>query len=141
MSGIHQMLLAGGSPVNLGFHVDIVNTAATSGQRSAALVLNANGTTTVVPGGLVANWYLPTTAGIGGQYWARMTPVSPVNTTFFNNAPNVWIPINGTGWSMSNTDINGLATGSFTVEFSANSAGTAIVSRLVNAITWRIGKA
>jgi len=144
MSGIHQVLLAAAStsgPMNPGFHVDIVRTATTDGVISVGIGLQPDGRTILTPGSPPPNWYVPTTAGIGAQYWARMQIDSSVsNTQFTNNVPNAWFPCNGAYWGLSNTPASALATGSFRVEFATDAAGTNIVARFPGGVTWRIGK-
>jgi hypothetical protein len=78
MAGTLQGLIAslGKGPL-AGWFVQLVSASA-SGGVTATLTLNSNGTQSAVQPGLSSlspNWYLPTTAGAGNNYWCRLTTV------------------------------------------------------------------
>lgn len=92
---------------------------------AGTVTLNSNGTVSYgAPSGgdETANWYSPTTAGIGSSHWFRLTKTGGSMT--FDPAPGSWLPLS------SNTLIQvggGIGSCTGTIEFATDSGGTNVV--------------
>lgn len=130
MSGIHQMMLLGGGRIVSPFTAWAVGADATPGvNATATLTINTDGTVTGVgtpadtgtPG--TANWFSPTSTGIGSIYWVRFTATTG---TFTTNGASTFTQISS---ALSVTKAATTLSGSvaFTIEIASDSGGSNIV--------------
>lgn len=93
---------------------------------AGSVTFGGNGTLTGTSYSGPANWYTPTTPGIGGSYWLRITRIdaSPPGM-HFSNAEAVWVHIQ-TGLLIVATGDAGYCSGVW--EVSSNSIGTNILA-------------
>lgn len=129
------MLMAASSGHVIGIAVAMTNLAGTTGIRSVQLNVVNDGTFTELPTGS-GNWFTPTTATVGTQWWVRATTSGSTNTTP-SGTFSTWIQLtSGTAWGFSNSLANNEGTGSLGLAWSPD-AGTTTV--LTTSCSWDVG--
>jgi hypothetical protein len=88
----------------------------------ATVALRSDGTTSDVS---APAWFSPSSSGIGGSYWMRLTRTGGAGGTSFSPAAGSWHSL-GAGQTVSVGGGAGLCIG--TVEFATDSAGVSIVA-------------
>lgn len=130
MSGIQQMLLAGGAGVVAPFTAWNVSGDNSPGNLATATFgLLADGTVSGLgaindntsPGS--SNWYSPTSTGVGSSYWVRYTATSG---TLSSNDASTWTQLNATR-SVTKSASSGSASCTFTIEIAADSGGATVL--------------
>lgn len=130
MSGIQQMLLAGGAGVVTPFTAwDVWGDNTPGNLATATFGLLADGTVSGLgaindntsPGS--SNWYSPTSTGVGSSYWVRYTATSG---TLSSNDASTWTQLNATR-SVTKSASSGSASCTFTIEIAADSGGSVIL--------------
>ena len=108
-----------------------------AGSATARITLNADGTitygttgagVTLTTPGSGANWYSPTTGGIGGSYWVRVTTTGSALSA---GTTGTWLSLSaGQSWASTSTGtalaITSKAT-ALTFSFSTSASGTPVV--------------
>jgi hypothetical protein len=111
-----SITLNGGNPINSNNY-----------SGSTSLILNSNGTTSGGAGG--ANWYSPTTAGVGSGYWIDVTRTGGTAGVNFSNAQGSWTNI-GSGLTIGITGYTGdvgTVTASGTYQISSSATGSPVL--------------
>lgn len=123
MSTIQLCMLACAGLTSNTFTNDLTNTGSTSGTYSASITFNSDGTSTGV-----SSWHTPTSAGIGSQFWAKLTTSSLAMVSVSGSlAGGAWTQLSSAqGVTVSNSGIGSEGTGSYTVQFATDSAGANI---------------
>jgi hypothetical protein len=100
--------------------------SAVSGAFAGGTVtLNSDGTATGTSYSGNANWYQPTTTGVGSRFWARTTRTSGQSGVVFSPASGTWWSLSS-GRTWSATGGSGGCTG--TIELATDSGGANIVA-------------
>lgn len=145
MTGPLNVLVAIASGGPIAFSASLVNTlSGTTGVRSAGFTLNNDGTssTSRSPSGgtgvaTCGPWYFPNpTAGVGANYWCKLTISSQANTTI-SGAVNTVQSVGGSSWTFSSSATNVEGTGSGTLTIYADAGGTSVVA--TGGVGWDVG--
>jgi len=120
-------------------NINVQNTSASAGIRNGGFSLAADGTVTKTNASGDSTWYSSApVAGIGSNYWVKLTINSSVNTSMSGSATGTVLALSGApGWSFANNASNKEGTGSFTLTFYSDSGGTSVVG--TNTGTWDVG--
>jgi len=97
--------------------------------NATTATFGGNGITSVTGSGATAsppNWFLPTTAAIGSQYWLNITKNAGLSGINFTAANGTWVNISSSGLAVASSGGDAAISGSYAI--SSNSAGTNVVA-------------
>ena len=100
-------------------------TAQASGLNAPYVIVNSDGTITLLANTTTQNWYTPTTTGIGTGYYVKFSKVSGDNADY-NQAAD-WTEITS-NFYIGYASGGGAKSGDWTVEIASDSGGTTVVT-------------
>lgn len=140
MSGMQQALMGGRTgAINPTLSSNILNESSVHNIYTGSLTFAADGTCSQSPTGSPANWFIPTTPGVGAGWSVRFTQTSAVFTDYSsgNVTPGIWVALAaGATFSVKNTGTSNEAVGNGTLAFSPDGGTTVINS---GSLSWSVG--
>lgn len=117
----------------------VSNNSAALGVRSGTMSLasDGSGTQTQLGTSHAIQWYAPVTTGIGSSVWCKLT----INSTNFTNMTGTSTgtiqTVGGCAWTFTSSASNQEGTGTFTLTFYGDAAGTNLLSTQTG--SWDVG--
>jgi hypothetical protein len=125
-------MLAGVGLSSNSFSSSFNHVSSNAGIYPATLTLNNDGTTSGSYVSNTSNWYTPTNAGIGSQFWVKLTTSGSSFVTVSGSlAGGAWTQLSSAqGVTFANNGTTNEGMGSYTIQFATDPGGVKITGTI-----------